>query len=229
MCWPELAGRIEVEERRPRTWNEPRRKRLNFVRGHQRDSDQWVPTPGPRRPTEQEIWDRQRAREMDQRFVHPMPHPQLQGHHDPQITQMPHDPGPWHQIQPGHHVPQPGVDQHGHHGHQPQLNHRSHHSDDDIIAIEDSGDDGHDGHDDHRHLEPQIIHLKPPKSHLPKGLKAHAKKSGGHKQKYSISSSSSDDSRSSDGSSKFTAGFRAEHPFREEEVGVVSRMIASKI
>lgn len=216
MCWPEIVGGVEVEERRPRTWNEPRRKRLKFVRGHQRDSDEWVTTtPHPRRRTEQEIWDRQRAREMEQqRFMHPVPHQQLQGYHDARMVPLPHAPPPWHQIQPGHDGHQPGFGQHGHHGHPAQLDRHSHHSDDDIIRIEDLGHDGHDGHDDDNdghgghHLQPRIFHLKPPKSHLPKGLKAHAKNSGGHRKKRSISSSS-ENSSSADGSSGFSEGFRA--------------------
>ena len=156
------------------------------------------------------MWDRQRAREMEQqRFMHPIPHAQLQGYHDPRIVQMPPAPPQLHHIQPGHHGHQPGCDQHGHHEHQAQLDRHSHHSGDDIFRIEDFDHHGHDDDDDDDQLKPHIIHLKPPKSRLPKGLKVHAKKSGAHKKKYSISSTSSDDSGSSDGSSGFTEGFRA--------------------
>ena len=193
MCWPELVGGVEVEERRPRNWNEPRRKRLNFVRGERYRADDWrVTTPFPPRFTDQERWDRRRAWEMEQqRLMHPIPHPPLQGHHDPRILPMPPAPPHLHQIQPGH---QPGFDQGGHHGHQHQLDHHSHHSEENIIG-------GHDQRDDHD--DPKIIPIKPHKSHLPKGLKAHAKKPRGHKKKRSISSSSSDDS------SAFSEGFRA--------------------
>ena len=212
MCWPEVVGGVEIEERRPRTWNEPRRKRLNFVRGHRRGPEEWVSRPY-RGLTDLERWDRRRALEMEQqRFMHPGPHPQLQGHFDPRMVQMPHAAPQIHQIQPGHHGHPHGFDQHGHHGHQPQLDRHSHHSEDDNMGTEDFGHDDHDGHDGHEHpnhLEPRIIPIKPPKSHLPKGVKAHGKHSGSHKTRYSVSSSSSDDYSSPDGSSGFTEGFRA--------------------
>ena len=196
MCWPQLVGGVEILERRPRTWNEPRHKRLNFVRSHQRDSDEWVlARPYPSRLTQREIWDRRRAREMEEQRL--MQHQQHQGFHDPRVIQMQPAPPPWHHNQPGHHGPQRQLDRH------------SHHSDDSIIDVDDFGHDGHDGHDGHHQPRPHIIHLEPPKSRLPKGLKTHAKKSRGHKKKYSISSSSSDDSSSSDGSSAFVEGLRA--------------------
>ncbi|MCJ1424618.1 hypothetical protein MMC29_002506 [Sticta canariensis] len=45
MCFPTIEGAIEVEERRPRYANEPRRKRLNFVKDRgTRLSDEWVLT-----------------------------------------------------------------------------------------------------------------------------------------------------------------------------------------
>lgn len=224
MCWPELVGGVEIEERRPRTWNEPRRKRLNFVRGHRRDSDDWVSNrPQPRRLTKQEIWDQQRARQLDQqRPMHPIPHPQFQAIHDPRIFPMPPAPPQRHQIQPDlhghrpgsdqqdHHEHQPQIGHHGHHGRQPQLDGHSHHSEDDFIGEDLGGYHGHHGHDDHHQQKPRIIQVKPLKSSLPKGLKVHAKRSGGHKVKYySTSSSSLDDSSSSDGSSGFADGFRA--------------------
>lgn len=211
MCWPEVIGGVEVEERRPRTWNEPRRKRLNFVRGHSREPNDWMVTSPypPRRLTERETWDRRRVRQMEQGFMHPVPHPPLQGHYDPQMLQMPPAPPQLHHIQPGHHGHPHGLDPRGHHGHQAQLDRHSHHSGDDIIGIEDLGHDGHDGHNIQDCHGPRIISRKPPKSHLPKGLKAHTKKSGGRKKKYLISSSSSDDCSSSDGSSGFSEGFRA--------------------
>lgn len=74
-----LGGEVDVEERRPRTWNEPRRKRLNFVRdssrSRRRDSDEWalVPHRGPssqhhKRQSSQELWDL-RKWEAEQRFL----------------------------------------------------------------------------------------------------------------------------------------------------------------
>ena len=212
MCWPEVVGGVEIEERRPKTWNEPRRKRLNFVRGHRHHPEEWVTRPY-RGFSEQERWDRRRAQEMEQQIImHPVPHPQLQGQHDPRILPMPHAPQQHHHIQPGQHGNLNGFDQHGQHGHPPQLDRRSYHSEDDIIGIEDSGDDSHDGHDGHdhpNHLRPRIIRIKPAKSHLPKGFKAHGKRSEGHKRRYSVSSSSSDGYSSPDHSSGFTEGFRA--------------------
>ncbi|KAL9066758.1 MAG: hypothetical protein Q9161_007347 [Pseudevernia consocians] len=217
MCLSELVGGVEVEERRPRTSNEPRHKRLNFVRGHRRDSDEWVTRPHTGRLTQQERWDRQREQQLaQQRPLHPIPHPQFQEFHDPRMMQLP----PGHQghqagfdprtiqLPPGHQGHQAGFDPRGHHGHHepPQLDRRSHHSDESFYAFEDLGHNGHDGHDGQGHLEPRIIQRRPPKSRLPKGLKANA---GGHKKKFSISSSSSDDSSSSDSSSGFAEGFRA--------------------
>ncbi|MCJ1224909.1 hypothetical protein MMC12_001556 [Toensbergia leucococca] len=47
MCWPQIVGGIEVEERRPRYEGESRRKRLNFVKSHSpRNSDEWALTRG---------------------------------------------------------------------------------------------------------------------------------------------------------------------------------------
>ena len=208
MCWPQVVGGVEIEERRPRNWNEPRRKRLNFVRGDRRHSDEWVPA-SPRRPTEREIWDRRRAREMEQqRLMHPFANPQLQGHFDPRIVHMPHDVQPLHHIQPGHHGHQPGFDPQAHYRPQGQLDRRSHHSEDDITTIEDLGHDGHDDHDGQHHLEPRIIPIKPLQSKLPKGLQAHAKKRRRSHKTYATSSSS-DASSSPDRSSGFSEGFRA--------------------
>ena len=212
MClWPD---RVEVQERRPRTWNEPRHQRLSFVRGRKRESDEW--TPPPRRLTQVEIWDRRRMQELDQQGFRPhFPYQQLQGP-DPRITQLPPQGG---HFQPGHHGGQPGhhgghpghhggeFDGHGDHGDRPQLGQHSHHSDDSIIGIVEGDHDGHDGHDDPRQRLPRYI-LVEPKIQLPKGLKAHTKKkSRGHKKKHA--NSSSEDSSSSDDSSGFTQGYRA--------------------
>ena len=189
MClWPD---RVEVQERRPRTWNEPRHKRLNFVRGS-RDSDEW--TPPPRRLTEVEIWYRQRAQEMGQRFRHHVAHPELQGFQDARMIQL----GP----SRDHH--QPGHEQHGNDGGRPQIHDHSHHSE------EDDDHHGHDSHDGHGQGSPRYVIAEPPKSHIPKCCKAHAKKkSRRHKKKHAKSLHSSEDSSSSDDSSGFTEGYRA--------------------
>ena len=223
MClWPE---RVEVQERRPRTWNEPRHKRLSFVRGSKRDSDEW--TPPPKRLTQVEIWNRGRMQELEQQGFRPhFPYQPLQGFHDPRITQLPPQGG---HFQPGHHGGQPGhhggppshhggppghhgghpghhgggpeFDGHGDHGGRPKLDQHSHHSDE--------SNDGHDGHDDPCQSGPRYILLEPLKVQLPKGHKAHAKKSRCHKKKHANSSYSSEDSSSSDDSSGFTQGYRA--------------------
>ena len=160
--------------------------------------------------TEQERWDRHRAQEMEQqRLMHPIPHPQLQGQIDPRMVPMPHAPPQFHPIQPAHHGHPPGFDQYGQHGHWPQIDRRSHHSDDDITGLQDHGHDGHDGHDHPNNPSPRIVEIKPHKSHLPKGFKAHGKHSEDHKRRYSVSSSSSEDYSSPDSSSGFTEGFRA--------------------
>ena len=121
---PELVGRVEVEERRPRTGNEPRHERLNFVRDHRRptplrrltEREKWdrqraqvteqqrLLHPIPH--SEREMWDRQRAREMEQqRLMNPILHPQLQGFNGPLAPRM----------VPMQNSFQP--DHHGHHDH----------------------------------------------------------------------------------------------------------------
>ena len=163
--------------------------------------------PYPRGITEQERWDRRRAQELEPpRFMHPNPHQQLQGQVDHRIVPMQHAPPHFPHDHPH------GFDQHGHHGHQHQLDRHSHRSNDEIIDVEEFGRDDHDGHDGHgqpNHLRSHITERKPLKSHLPKGLKAHGKHSEGHRRRYSVSSSSSDDYSSPDRSSGFSEGFRA--------------------
>ena len=65
--FPQIIGSVEIEERRPRYWNEPRRKRLNFVKSRngnhnsKRGSDDWALTPrfqpGQQPRNEAERWD----------------------------------------------------------------------------------------------------------------------------------------------------------------------------
>ena len=79
-----LVGDIEVEERRPRTWNEPRRKRLSFVRDSRSrsrpsssSSNDWAvvrhtgagaltTTGHHRRSSDQEYWDERKLAVEDQ-------------------------------------------------------------------------------------------------------------------------------------------------------------------
>ena len=75
-----IIGDVQIQERRPKSWNEPRRKRLSFVRPrnqHSRQSssssnpDEWalVPRPGNARHyrNDAETWDLRRF-EAQQRF-----------------------------------------------------------------------------------------------------------------------------------------------------------------
>ena len=84
-----------------------------------------------------------------------------------------------HHCQPnytGNHDHQSGMNQHGYHEHQPRIDDDSYHNDDDTVRVEDFGHDDHDHHDHHDdHHRAHVIHLKQPKSHPPKGLKAHEK------------------------------------------------------
>ncbi len=63
---PDLVGPVEVEERRPRTWNEPRHKRLKFVRGRRQDSEESVVTRShAKRATQQATWGNRRTQITD--------------------------------------------------------------------------------------------------------------------------------------------------------------------
>ena len=104
---------LEIEERRPRTWNEPRRKRLRFVKGGTRGPEEWqvATSTMQRRPNQHEQWH-QRQVEAAGRFMHqerlreqeraryeehvwrlrnPIPRPPLEGDRggDPRLIPMP--------------------------------------------------------------------------------------------------------------------------------------------
>jgi len=112
-----LVGDVEVEERRPRSWNESRRKRLSFVRDSRSRSrrrspeDEWALVPRQqnsqphRRQNSQELWDLQKW-EAEQRFL-ALEHQRLQQRaHRLQLEQqryMPAHPPPRQQIQGGFH------------------------------------------------------------------------------------------------------------------------------
>ena len=191
---------LEIEERRPRTFNEPRRKRLRFVRGGTREPEEWRQQSSTlqRRPTQQEAWHH-RQREAAGRFMHqermreeeriraeehlwrlrnPVPHPPLQGPGgDSRMIPIPPDHGGG-----GH----PG----GHGG-----PHGGGHPHDIEEVSSESGDSEYD-----RPVKVKLI--KPPKKQkLPKEYHRQRSKSRGRKdrndRRYASSSSSdsSDDDR----------------------------------
>ena len=207
MFWPQLVGAIEIEERRPRYWNEPRRKRLNFVKDRAYDSGEWAlvnPSFGHHsRQSEQQLWDR-RQWEANQRFIiqedqrfrqrearlqqdrerwmllHPVPRPPLES---------------WQPQQQDPRILQmPPVPPRHPNSHDMEER-RSHydHGDDDIVAgVSDSSET-----DDSRHPSLRLIEAVP-KAKLPKHFKKKRSKSRGRKDKRIKRSSllSSDDSGS---------------------------------
>ncbi len=211
--WPQLVGGIEIQERRPRSFNEPRRKRLSFVKDRKRSSGDWalVTSNSGRRyyESEQELWDR-RQFEANQRFIQqqehqlrmdreqfmlrqPIPRPPLQGW-NPEMG-MGHDP----RMQPLP-PPPPGHDHLGERG--PRGHHDDHEGGIEIVSSDsdsDSNDDGH-GHG------PRLIE-RAPKQQLPKHFKHKRSKSRGRKDKKKKRPSSlfSSDSSSDD---EFAEGFR---------------------
>ncbi|KAL6713848.1 hypothetical protein ACLMJK_008342 [Lecanora helva] len=201
MFWPQLIGRIEVEERRPRYWKEPRRKRLNFVKQRTGGSDDWalVTASNGRHyyESEQQLWDR-RQREAQQRFAaeeefrwqqqqardrqrfmlhHQVPHQPLEGFHgDPRIQQLPPPPPHDHGIEhPGHH---PGDGQPG------------------IVEVP-SDSEGSDG--DHKQKRSPLLIEIAPREKLPKEFRLRRSKSRGRGRKKQYPASLlSDDSSSED-------------------------------
>ena len=214
MCWPQLIGSLEIEERRPRSWNEPRRKRLNFVRDRKRDSDEWTlvaASPGHNRlESQQKLWDR-RKWEANQRFLaqedhrlrqrdlrlrqdhdrymlqQPVPAPPLQSWPDPRMQPLP-----------------PTVPHHGGpHGGPHETDDRGHHhgnNGDEIVAVISSSDDSDD---DHNHRSPRVLEAAPSKHFNIPRSRSRGRKA---KKKSRPISLFSDDSSSED---DFTQGFRA--------------------
>lgn len=180
--FPRLIGSVEVEERRPRYWNEPRRKRLNFVKSHntKSKSDDWqmVPKSHPQGypRNEQERWDWHQA-QAQMRFHGN----DIQKANTLKIQEFQQAQAFWERMAGIHgHPPMPPdhhIEDHSHHG-----------SDDDIIEVISSSDDSSDDDDDHHHHHhhhhakikkaPKMIELKPKK--LPKEFyppkKSHGKK-----------------------------------------------------
>ncbi|KAL9639257.1 MAG: hypothetical protein Q9164_001041 [Protoblastenia rupestris] len=205
MCLPipHLIGGIEVEERRPRTWNEPRRKRLNFIKDRNRRSDEWALTPNhqpnPYPRNEQERWDlrqfeaQQRFQQRQLQFEH---HRRMQHHQQMQQLHGPPMPPGWQgQQQPGR--PQQPLQQA-----RPMhpLQNRAHHgSSDDIVQIVSGSDDSDDDHrPSRRQRQPKLIEVSP-RVPLPRQfeMKGGKKGNGGKKHKGREVESESSDSEAS--------------------------------
>ncbi|KAL9132023.1 MAG: hypothetical protein Q9217_000151 [Psora testacea] len=197
MCLPipHLVGSVEVEERRPRSWNEPRRKRLSFVNDRNRRSDEWALTPQhqPNRfpRNEQERWDLRQS-EAQQRFYHR----QLQFENHRRMLQHQH-------MQQLHGPPVP-PGWHGQQGAQQQqqqpphpLENRAHHGNSsDIIAIESGSDDSSDDDRGRGQKGPKVIKMAP-RARLPKQIeikpRKKAKEGNKHKAREVVDSSDSDE------------------------------------
>ena len=194
MCWPSVDGGIVVEERRRRHPNEPRRKRLNFVKEHgSNDSDEWdLIQPQPRRHRQETV-------------ERPHPHPQQPWQYDPrwahphyQQPMQPHPlPMPLHPSQP----------QMGFHGDQNRLDRHSYHDPDEIIRVEEFVP-----RDDHK--GPHIVERAPREavSRLPSHVRARSRsRARGHSRHGSLFS---DDSYSD---SRHGARRRHEPPYSDND------------
>ena len=168
MCWPSIEGGIEIEERRRKYKNEPRRKRLHFVKdrssGH---SDEWdLIQPRPREVPE--MWE------------HPRPHPLPFDHRlqveDPRWAAHLRQQPPPQQI----HGPIPPPP---HHGPPPQMTWRpqehlqyypDHGHPEDIV------EEFRPEHDQHQHqrLPPRIIEAHPRIARMPSHLRARSRSRG---------------------------------------------------
>ena len=164
-----FIGNVQIQERRPKSWNEPRRKRLSFVRPHNEHSrhsssssnpDEWALAPAQGNAqfyrNEAESWDLRRH-EAQQRFNEALLR-QRDLEHGQRIHFV-------HQL----YGPPPDLRQIHEHGRQQgmldnnriqEIRPRAFHddSDDEIIGVV-SGSDGddHDPWDDHRHRRPLPI------------------------------------------------------------------------
>ncbi len=203
--WPQLIGGIEIQERRPRSFNEPRRKRLSFVKDRKRTSGEWalVTSSSGRKfhESEQELWDR-RQWEANQRFMQQQEHQLRMDREQYMLRQpMPRPPlqgwGPDPRMQP---LPPPG------HNHLGERDAHGHHDDhrDGIEIVDSDSDSGSDNHG--RGLSPLLIE-RAPKIPLPKIFKPKRSKSRGRKDKMKKRPSSlfSSDSSTDD---EFVEGFR---------------------
>ncbi|CAF9918431.1 MAG: hypothetical protein HETSPECPRED_003755 [Heterodermia speciosa] len=161
MCWPAPEGVIEIEERRRRYPNEPRRKRLHFVKDHSsRRSDEWdLIHPRPRsRPEMPEMYEQH----------HQQPHHQLEVE-DPRwaahLQQLP-PPHMQHQI-----PPPPPQQQMGWYPPQQQLpyNHPN-----EVIRVEEYRPE-HDPHDNPHNRPPVVIERQPRVARMPSHVRARSR------------------------------------------------------
>lgn len=218
VLFPQLIGGVEIEERRPRYWNEPRRKRLQFVKSRSYRPDEWALVQSSHhRQTETDLWD-QRQFEANQRFWNQeeirLRQRAARIHQDQQRHMICHPP-PLHALHQGHdpriqQLPAPPPDHGGHHDRNDRRSHHGHDDDDDpIVAICTSSDDS----DDDDCGPPRLIEIAPKKDKLPKYFKkVHRSKSRGRKgkkNKHPPASIFSSDDSDSDSDDNFTQGFYA--------------------
>ena len=131
MCWPSLEGGVVIEERPRRHKNEPRRKRLHFVKEHRSNgSDEW------------DLIDGQSGRSRQDMVEH---------HRPPPYPQWPPDPRYFPQQQPRH--SHPAIIPLGEHR---QVDRRSHHDPDEIIRVEEFVP-----RDNQHHVEPIYVEREP--------------------------------------------------------------------
>ena len=166
MCWPSPEGVIEVEERRRKYKNEPRRKRLHFVKdrssGH---SDEWdLIRPRPRsRPDMPEMYEQHH-----------------QPHHQPPLDQNLHVEDPrWaaHLQQPQqmhHQIPvPPNPPQMGWYPPQGQLPYNPQY-DNEIVRVEEFQPE-HDPHRNPHQLPPIVLERQPRVARMPSHVRARSR------------------------------------------------------
>ena len=166
MCWPSPEGVIEVEERRRKYKNEPRRKRLHFVKdrssGH---SDEWdLIRPRPRsRPDMPEMYEQH-----------------YQPHHQPPLDPNLHVEDPrWaaHLQQPQqmhHQIPvPPNPPQMGWYPPQGQLPYNPQY-DNEIVRVEEFQPE-HDPHRNPHQLPPIVLERQPRVARMPSHVRARSR------------------------------------------------------
>lgn len=208
MCWPRLEGDIEIEERRRKYKNEPRRKRLHFVKDRSSNhSDEWdLIHPRPRSHHDNpEMYQHHQPHQLpfDQRLQVEDPRwaahlAQQQMHHQPQ-----------HHPQMGWRPPQEQIQFHPHHG-----------GGDEIIRVEEFGRE-HDPHHPHQ-LPPVVIEREPRVARMPSHVRARSRsRHGGH----SRGGSSLFSDESSYGGSHGRGRRRREDVWRDDDSFVEQRRV----
>ena len=194
MCWPSLEGGIEIEERRRKYKNEPRRKRLHFVKdrssGH---SDEWNliypvrPRSGPPEMYEQhrQLPYEQRLQVEDPRWAaHLAQQPQMQMQQQPMHHQQQIPPPPLHH-------------QMGWHPHQEQLQHHPQNVDE-IVHV---GGFQPEHHEQGQQLPPRVVEREPRVARMPSHVRAGSRPRPRGHSRGGNSLYSFDESRSSYGGS----------------------------